>query len=78
MMRYLVTMPTRPRQPDLLSNLTLGTARQAPGAVVADWLEAKAAVDPTADSAEQLLAAYAISERLHRLSPGTKGSFPSC
>ncbi|TXF89583.1 hypothetical protein FUA23_10305 [Neolewinella aurantiaca] len=70
-------MPTPLRQPDLLSNLTLGTARQVPGPVVAEWLEAKAAVDPTADSAEQLLAAYAISERLHRLSPGTKGSIPS-
>jgi hypothetical protein len=70
-------MPNSLRQPDLLANLTLGTARQAPDPAIAEWLEAKAAVDPTADSAEQLLAAYAITERLHRLAPGTKGSVPA-
>lgn len=70
-------MPNPLRQSDLLANLTLGTARQAPSPAIAEWLEAKAAVDPTADSAEQLLAAYAITERLHRLIPGTKGSVPA-
>jgi hypothetical protein len=70
-------MPKPLRQSDLLSNLTLGTARQAPDLAVNEWLEAKAAVDPTSDSAEQLLAAYAITERLHRLTPETKGNIPA-
>jgi len=61
----------------LLSALTLGTARHPVPEEVSAWLEEKAAVDPTADAPEQLLAAYAITERLHRLSPGTKGSVPA-
>ncbi len=66
-------MPSPPHSA-LLSALTLGTARQPLPAEAAAWLAEKAAVDPTADAPEQLLAAYAITERLHRLSPGTKGS----
>jgi hypothetical protein len=70
-------MPSSPKHTPLLANLTLGTARQPLPAKTATWLEEKSAVDPTADAPEQLLAAYAITERLHRLSPGTKGSVPA-
>jgi hypothetical protein len=59
-----------PKHPNLLRNLTLGTARQEPDPAINTWLEARDAVDPTADSAERLLATYAITERLHRLEPG--------
>lgn len=70
-------MPTPPKQSTLLANLTLGTARHPFSPATTTWLEEKSAVDPTADAPEQLLAAYAITERLHRLSPGTKGSIPA-
>lgn len=61
----------------LLSNLTLGTARRTVNPETNAWLEENAALDPTADEAEALLAAYAISERLHRLQPGqTSGLSP--
>jgi len=53
----------------LLRNLTLGTARQDLSEESREWLSARDAVDPTADDAEQLLAAYAIAERLQRLQP---------
>lgn len=61
-------------QKSLLTNLTLGTARRSVDEAVATWLEARNAVDPTADTAEQLLAAYAIAERLQRLATGKKGA----
>jgi hypothetical protein len=60
-------------QKSLLTNLTLGSARRPVDEAVTTWLETRDAVDPTADTAEQLLAAYAISERLQRLSAGEKG-----
>lgn len=56
--------------PDLLRNLTLGTVRQAVDNEVVAWLEIRDAVDPTADPGEQLLAAWSVTERLHRLEAG--------
>ena len=70
-------MPSSPKYRPLLQALTLGTARHPLPPAITEWLEEKSAVDPTADAPEQLLAAYAITERLHRLSPGTKGSVPA-
>lgn len=58
------------RYRSLLSTLTLGTARQPLPAPVGEWLAARAAVDPTADDAERLLAAWAVHERLERLGGG--------
>ncbi len=56
-----------PSYPDLLRNLTLGTAREAVAEDVVTWLTERDAVDPTADASEQLLAAWSINERLQRL-----------
>ncbi|MEL7159800.1 MAG: DUF5691 domain-containing protein [Bacteroidota bacterium] len=61
---------------ELLRNLTLGTARQELPTTVAAWLAERDAVDPTAAPAEQLLAAYAIQERLRRL-PLRPGTIPA-
>lgn len=66
-------MPQANQQSQLLSTLTLGTARRGVSPEVADWLEENAALDPSADEAEALLAAYAIAERLHRIKAGRKG-----
>ena len=66
-------MPKANQQAQLLSTLTLGTARRALGTEVGTWLEGNAALDPTADEAEALLAAYAIAERLHRVQAGRRG-----
>lgn len=54
----------------LLRSLTLGTARRTLPDSASEWLMERDAVDPTADAPEQLLAAYAIAERLERLQPG--------
>ncbi|MEO0732385.1 MAG: DUF5691 domain-containing protein [Bacteroidota bacterium] len=54
---------------ELLRALTLGTARQHLPSTITDWLKERDVVDPTADPAEQLLAIYAIHERLHRFAP---------
>ena len=56
----------------LLSTLTLGTARRDISTDLTEWLEEKDALDPTVtpDTAEQLLTAWAITERLQRLQPG--------
>ncbi len=51
----------------LLHAITLGTARRELPAPVADWLDDLEATDPEADAAEQLLAALALTERMHRL-----------
>lgn len=61
----------------LLRTLTLGTARQGPDPAVDAWLEERDAVDPTADDAERLLAAWAITERTHRLEPRPKVEIPA-
>lgn len=60
----------------LLSALTLGTARQDISIELTGWLEEKDALDPTVtpDTAEQLLTAWAITERLQRLQPGSKAN----
>jgi hypothetical protein len=52
---------------ELLRALTLGTARREIPANVREWVDAKGAVDPTADDGEYLLAAVALIERSHRL-----------
>ncbi|WP_116126985.1 DUF5691 domain-containing protein [Lewinella sp. IMCC34183] len=52
---------------ELLRALTLGTARRSPDPTLLEWLDARGAIDPTADAAEQLLAAVALTERTHRL-----------
>ena len=49
--------------------MTLGTVRHPPGESVLDWLDEMGAIDPTADGAEQLLAAYGLLERAKRLLP---------
>lgn len=56
----------------LLSTLTLGTARKDQQETVRTWLEEREAIDPTAPSSgeEELLTAWAITERLERLKPG--------
>ena len=56
----------------LLSTLTLGTARRDISTDLTEWLEGKDALDPTVtpDTAEHLLTAWAITERLQRLQPG--------
>lgn len=59
-----------PSYPNLLRNLTLGTVRQAVEGEVISWLEVRDAIDPTADPGEQLLAAWSVTERLHRLEAG--------
>lgn len=56
----------------LSSILTLGTARQPLPPDVHAWLDEREATDPTADDAERLLAAWAITERLQRLEPGVR------
>ncbi len=57
------------RPEDLLSHLTLGTARrELPDELVA-WLEERQATDPTADPGELLLAALALGERQARFTP---------
>lgn len=71
------TMHKTNRHSQLLSTLTLGTARRALSPEVTTWLEEKTVLDPTADEAEALLAAYAIAERLHRLNPGRTGEVSS-
>ena len=67
-----MTPPTP--HPHLLATLTLGTTRRPVPEELSVWLDEHDVVDPTADGPERLLAAYAVSERLHRLSPGGKGS----
>ncbi len=47
--------------------MTLGTSRRPPGPDVAQYLELRDAVDPSAGNAEKALAAYALTERLERL-----------
>lgn len=59
-----------PKHSDLLRTLTLGTARQKLDDSVTEWLTERDAVDPTAEDGERLLAAWAITERLERLTPG--------
>ena len=59
-----------PSYHQLLRNLTLGTARQSVEDEVVSWLTTRDAVDPTADASEQLLAAWSVTERLHRLEAG--------
>jgi hypothetical protein len=56
----------------LLSTLTLGTARRDISTDLTEWLKKKDALDPTVtpDTSEQLLTAWAITERLQRLQPG--------
>ncbi|MEM9931487.1 MAG: DUF5691 domain-containing protein, partial [Bacteroidota bacterium] len=58
----------------LLSTLTLGTARKDLRRSLADWLEAKEAMDPTnpLSTEEQLLTTWAITERQMRLKPGVQ------
>ena len=56
---------------ELLRTLTLGTARRAVSTAVHEYLELRDAVDPTADDAEKLLAAWAIQDRLHRFTVPT-------
>lgn len=58
-----------PDYEQLRNMLILGAARRAPGPALAAWLEGHAAVDPAADEAEQLLAAWALGERQRRLAP---------
>lgn len=55
----------------LLINLTLGTARREPPDKARDWLNERDALDPTADDAEALLAAWTLIERRERLAPAT-------
>jgi len=57
------------RQKKLLNTLTLGTARRGLSPGMLSWLKERSALDPEADEAESLLAAFAINERLHRLRP---------
>lgn len=61
-----------PLHDDLLSTLTLGTARKEAGQIIANWLAERDATDPTADDSEQLLAAWALIERTKRLQPSGK------
>lgn len=56
----------RPTYPTLLSALTLGTARRELSGEVGEWLDEISATDPTADAAERLLAAFALTERSNR------------
>lgn len=58
----------------LLSTLTLGTARRDISPELTRWLEERDALDPTTapDAAENLLTAWAITERLERLQAGEK------
>ena len=62
-------MPTAPTYRELLRSLTLGTARLSPGSEVLEWLDDLGAVDPSADTAEQLLTAYGLLERFQRMQP---------
>ena len=62
-------MPDPAWYDDLLRALTLGTARGSLPAAVVDWLEEREATDPTATAPEHLLAAFALTERMHRLRP---------
>lgn len=61
-----------PDHAQLLATLTLGTARQTLPDAAREWIKQRDAVDPTADDAEHLLAAWAVNERLERLNGGTK------
>ncbi|WP_238751613.1 DUF5691 domain-containing protein [Neolewinella maritima] len=67
-------MPAPPQYTDLLRALTLGTARRELAPQIGEWLDSLAAIDPTADQAEQLLAALGLTERLHRLQPRPTGA----
>ena len=62
---------------ELLTILTLGTARQQPSREVRAYLELRDATDPTADAAEITLAAWAIQERLARLQVATTEDVPT-
>ncbi len=59
-------MPAPPAYSSLLHAITLGTARRTLPASVGNWLEELEATDPEADAGEQLLAALALTERIHR------------
>lgn len=65
-----------PDYAQLLATLTLGTARQPLTDATREWLRRRDAVDPTADDAENLLAAWAVNERLERLTGGKKIELP--
>lgn len=60
-------MASPPSYAELLHALTLGTARRAIDPAIMEWLDARGAIDPEADGPEQLLAAWALVERAHRL-----------
>ncbi|NJB85005.1 hypothetical protein GGR26_000750 [Lewinella marina] len=60
-------MATAPSYSDLLHALTLGTARRPVDPAWMEWLDERGAIDPVADAPEQLLASWALIERLHRL-----------
>lgn len=62
-------MAQTPLHDDLLSTLTLGTARKEAGQIITNWLAERDATDPMADDSEQLLAAWALLERTKRLQP---------
>lgn len=66
-----------PNHASLLRTLTLGTARQSLDPAINAWLEERDAVDPTADEAERLLAAWAVTERMHRIEAGQKTDVPT-
>ena len=62
-------MATSPTFSELFKSMTLGTVRHPPDEAVLTWLDDMGAIDPTADGAEQLLAAYGLLERAERLRP---------
>jgi hypothetical protein len=64
---YLVGVPPPPDFSQLLSALTLGTARRELPASVREWIEDKTVTDASAEDGEHLLAALALVERTHRL-----------
>ena len=58
-----------PSKSSLLPPPLLGTARHPPPADLDEWLDLREATDPAAGPEERLLAAYALLERVDRLSP---------
>ncbi|PPK88800.1 hypothetical protein CLV84_1772 [Neolewinella xylanilytica] len=64
-------MASAPPYSELFKSITLGSVRLPTDSRVFEWLDELGAIDPTADNAEQLLAALGLTERMRRMQPLT-------